>query len=109
MRQRRLLKITSLIQQELGKIMLKNVDFEDAIVTIVGVEVAEDLLQANIKLGIFPYEKGPAVLDLLAKKRKELQHELLKKINIKPMPQIRFQIEEQNKRDGINLANNEKH
>ena len=89
------LKIGSLIQEELSKIILKDFGAEGALVTIVGVEISPDLLQAKIKLGVVPSEKAPEIFRALERRQKEFQHKLLKKINIKPMPQIRFQISDQ--------------
>jgi len=92
MRPYRNLKIASLIQAELNKLLLEEFDFGDVLVTIIGVEIGEDLMEAKIKLSILPFEKEPETFILINKRRGELQHKLLKKINIKPMPSIRFQI-----------------
>lgn len=91
-------KIGNLIQEELSKLLLRNFDFEGALVTVIDVEISPDLLQAKVSLGIIPFEKGPMVFKALEAKRRELQHLLLKKINIKPMPHLRFSIEENSAR-----------
>ncbi|MDI6821211.1 MAG: ribosome-binding factor A [Patescibacteria group bacterium] len=95
MRPFRNLKIASLIQEELSKLFVRELNFDDALVTIINVEVDEDLLHSRVKLGIIPYEKGPEVYSLLQKHRGRLQHMLLKKLNIKPLPHLAFEIEEQ--------------
>jgi len=84
------LRVASLIGRELSKLFLKKIDFDGVFVTITAVEVSTDLLQAKVKLGIIPFEKGPEVFNLLEERRRELQHLLLKRINIKPMPRIKF-------------------
>lgn len=94
MRPYRNLKIEDLIQEELSKLLIRELDFEGALVTITGVHVTEDLLQAAITLGIIPYERGPEVFMKVQEKRRELQHKLLKKMNTRPMPTLKFQIEE---------------
>lgn len=94
MRPYRNLKIAALIEEELAKLLLRECDFDGALVTITGVIVGEDLLQARVKLAIIPYEKGPEVFFELDKRRGELQHKMLKKMNIRPMPHIEFEIEE---------------
>ncbi|MDI6734390.1 MAG: ribosome-binding factor A [Patescibacteria group bacterium] len=95
MRPYRNLKIANLIQEELSKLFIRELDFDNALVTIINVIVDEDLLHSRVRLGIIPYEKGPEVFTLLQKHRGRLQHVLLKKLNIKPMPHIAFEIEEQ--------------
>lgn len=93
MRPYRNLKIASLIERELSQLLLKNLDLEGAIITIIGVEVSGDLLQAKVKVGILPESKTGEVFALLTNRRGELQHKLLRKMNIRPMPQIKFEIE----------------
>ena len=89
------LRVASLIEHELNKLFLQKMEFENALVTITAVEVSGDLLQAKIKLGVIPYEKGPEIFSSLEEKRRELQHLLLKKMNIKPMPRLKFEIVEE--------------
>lgn len=89
----RSLKIASLIQQELSQLLVKEFNFEGALVTIIGVEVSEDLLQAKVELGIIPPEKGPGVFTIIEERSRELQHKLLKKMRIKSVPRLRFEIE----------------
>ncbi|MEK7630344.1 MAG: ribosome-binding factor A [Patescibacteria group bacterium] len=94
MRPFRNLKIASLIEAELGKILTRDFYVENTLVTITNILVDEDFLRARVKIAIIPYEKGPEVFTELEKQRRNFQHQLLKKINIKPMPQIRFEIED---------------
>ena len=94
MRPYRDLKIGSLIQEELSKIIAKEVEFDNALVTIVRVEISPDLLQARISLGIIPTEKEIPVFEQLEKRRRELEYRLLKKMNIRPMPHLKFIIEQ---------------
>ena len=94
MRPHRNLKIGSLIERELSKILLADFNFDGALVTITEVDIPEDLLHATVKLGIIPYEKGPDVFQKLNAERRNIQHRLLRIMNIKPMPTIRFVIDE---------------
>ena len=93
MRPYRNLKIASLIEKELNQLILRNLDFNGAFVTITGVLVSEDLSEAKVKVSILPEEKAPEVFKLLEKSRRELQFKLLRKMNIKPMPHLKFEIE----------------
>lgn len=86
------LRVQNLIAEELGKLLIREFEFSGAIVTVTDVVVSSDLLRADVYLGIIPHEKGPEVFYTLSRARPWIQHKLLRKINIKPMPTIVFQI-----------------
>ena len=87
-------RVESLIQEELGKLLLKEVEFP-ALVTITGVDVDKHLELARIKLSILPSSAAleKKSLAIAKKEEKHLNHLLFKKINIRPMPQIRFELD----------------
>ena len=81
------------MERELSQLFLKNLDFNGAFVTITKIDVLEDLSEARIKISILPQEKIPEVFRTLSGRRRELQFKLLRKINIKPMPSLVFELE----------------
>lgn len=85
----RSLRVKNLIQTELSKIFTKDIEF-GAFVTIADIEVDAKLEEAIVKVSVIPEEKGKEVFDLLEKERKNLQFKLLRKMNIKPMPRLKF-------------------
>jgi len=85
----RSLRVKNLIQTELGKIFTKDIEF-GAFVTIADIEVDAKLEEAIVKVSVIPEEKGKEVFDFLEKEKKSLQFKLLKKMNIKPMPRLKF-------------------
>jgi len=93
MRQFRNLKIASLIEHELTKLILKEIEIMGVLITILGVEVSDDLLQAKVKVSVIPHEKELEVYEELQKKRKEFQHMILKKSKMKFVPTLEFLIE----------------
>ena len=94
MRTFRNLRVANLIQEELGKIILREMEFPiSTLVTITEVEIPKDMREAKIKLGVIPESEAPKVLEILSSYRPLLQNLLLKKINIKPMPRIVFELE----------------
>lgn len=97
MRPFRNLKIASLIEQELNELILRNLDFNGAFVTITGVLVSEDLTGAKVRISVLPNEKTLEAFKLLQERRRELQYKLLRKMNIKPMPSIKFEIDKEAK------------
>lgn len=94
MRSFRSLRVANLIQEELSRILVRDFDFEGALVTIKSVRVLSDLSEAEVGLGVIPFEKEPKIFIMITARRKELQGKLLRKINIKPMPTLKFKIEQ---------------
>ena len=86
-------RVTSLIQEELNKIILREMEFDGALVTVTEVQVQKDLDYANVLVSVIPNERSEDVLGILAKSSKYLEHMLFKKINIRPMPVIRFTLD----------------
>lgn len=111
---KRIEKVNELIKEELAKIIERMVEFpEGALVTVTRVEVSEDKLYAN---AFFSLLSGSGVseieiLNLLKKNVYIIQQALNKKLRIRPVPKIRFFIDEaEKKRERIEelLSNLEK-
>jgi ribosome-binding factor A len=87
-------RVGKLIREELSKMILREVELS-ALATITEVEVDKKLEGARVKVSVLPSTAAAEeqVLDALEQKAGYLQHLLLKKINIKPMPRIVFVID----------------
>ena len=83
-------RVQALIQEELAKIMVREIEFPDTLLTITSVEVDKKLDHARVNVSVIPSSSGPAALAELEKRTGYLQHLLMKKMNIKPMPRIAF-------------------
>ncbi|MDO8467135.1 MAG: ribosome-binding factor A [bacterium] len=86
-------RVSGLIMAELGKLILKEIEVEGALATITEANVDGDLLRAVVKVSVYPTEKSKEVKKALDEKRGQLQHLLMKQMNIRPMPQIFFEID----------------
>jgi len=86
-------RVSSLIQEELGALLLREMEFHGALVTIMGVDVSKDLEVAHVDVSVLPSERAEEVLRLLHGAQKHLQFLLLRKLNIMPMPKILFRID----------------
>jgi ribosome-binding factor A len=86
-------RVSKLIREELGKIMVRETEFPGALVTITEVEVDKKLDHAKVNVSVIPSEFGAPALTELGKRAGYLQHLLVKKINIKPMPRISFALD----------------
>ena len=86
-------RVGKLIREELAKMIVREMEFEGALVTITEVEVDKKLERANVDVSVIPSSAGDAALSALVKAAGHFQHLLLKKINIKPMPRIIFKLD----------------
>lgn len=87
-------RLGSLIREELAKIVLKEIEFENALVTITEVEISNDLEFADVNFSAIPFEKSKEVLKSLNEKRGYLQHLLIKKLKMRRVPELKFKIDE---------------
>ncbi|MFH1193020.1 MAG: ribosome-binding factor A [Candidatus Jorgensenbacteria bacterium] len=94
MRPFRNLKVASAIEHELTQLLARDFSVPDTLVTVTDVAVDEDLLQARVKLGIIPKEKEVETLLELEKRRREFDHAIFKKLNIRPMPHLKFVLQQ---------------
>jgi len=103
-------RVANLIIEELNKIISREIEFFNCLVTITGVEVDKKLERAVVKFSVFSFCQGcpfqsnekcsegapqnaQSILKILEKNQSHLQYLLAKKINIKPMPKIVFKID----------------
>ena len=86
-------RLNSLIREELSKIILREMYFENALVTITEVESADDLEYATVNVSVLPAAKSEKVLEELNNRHNFLFHLLRKKIRINMLPDIRFKID----------------
>ena len=92
MRSYRPLRVGSLIQEELNKILLRELDLKSGtLVTISNVKVSSDLSNAKIGISVIPSDSGDEVMVILSKLQGRFQHLLNHKLNIRPMPRIEFE------------------
>lgn len=93
MRPYRNLKMADLIEEELGKLITREIYVEGALITITDVFITPDLLQAKVKLGIIPKAKELEAFLAVEKRLPTLRHQLLRKMNVKPMPRLSFELD----------------
>ena len=86
-------RVGSLIRKELGMMIERELEFPGALVTLTDVEVNEEMEHAAVNFSVFPSEKSERVLEILNKRKKDLQFKLGRKLNIRPMPDIIFRID----------------
>jgi len=90
---RRLLKINQVIRQELSQILLRECEFNSALVSITQVETSPDLSRAKVKISVLPEKMTSEVLKKLNRQIFFLQKKLDKKLAFRPVPKISFVID----------------
>jgi len=94
----RIKKINELIKRELGKAILKELNFQDRVlVTLTRAETSIDLGAVKVYIGVIPEEKNPEIMKILQKNVWALQQILNKKLKIKKVPKILFKEEKTTK------------
>ncbi len=86
-------RIGELIRDELSNFFLRELEFPGKVLTVTTVEVSGDLNHAKVKVSILPSGGEEDILKKLIKMRGHFQHLLNYKMNIRPMPEIRFEID----------------
>jgi len=91
---RRIEQVNQLLQKELGELFLREVEFpKNCLVTITKVETSADLKWAKVWISILPIKFAGRVLEILNKKASYFQSLLGKKLFIKFIPKIIFQVD----------------
>ncbi|MFH1759411.1 MAG: 30S ribosome-binding factor RbfA [Patescibacteria group bacterium] len=86
-------RLNSLIQEELNKILIKELEFDGSLVTLTSVAVSKDLGFVTVGISVIPSEKAEGALKKLEKFKPRLQHLLYEKIKIHRSPKLIFKID----------------
>ncbi len=97
----RILRVNELIKQEVGKLILSEMNFPiNVLVTVIEVKTSKDLRYADIFISVFPFEEATEVMEALKEHIYFLQKIINKKLSMKPLPRIRFVIDAGGERMG---------
>jgi len=91
----RIHRINKLIQEELGKIFLDDIDLSrDILVTITRVDTAPNLSTTKVFVSVLPDKQSERVFKILNRIIYHIQQSLNKRLNMRPIPKIIFKKEE---------------
>lgn len=90
----RIQKVNSLLKREISQILLKEIDFENTFVSITEVESTGDCSQASVFISVTPEENEEKALSILNKNIYDIQKQIDKKLKMKPVPKIHFEIDQ---------------
>ena len=95
MESRRLLKIESLIQKELGEIVERWLERPSgSLVTLTNVKVTADLSEAKVGVSVIPKEAAVEALKKLDKAHWEAEKLLRERLKFRPVPRLEFELDE---------------
>lgn len=105
----RIAKVNELFKQEVGQLVLRDVDFPaDSVATVIRADVSVDLRYADIYVSVMPQDKEAEALECLQAEIYGIQQKINKKLHMKPVPMIRFRLDMSgDKADRINEIINE--
>ena len=90
----RIQRVNELLKQEIGSLILKELDFNrDTMVTITEVDTSDDLQQAKVKVSIMPFLRAEKILKILNSQVFNLQKLLNQKLKMKVVPKIKFELD----------------
>jgi ribosome-binding factor A len=90
----RLKKLNDLLRDEIGGILQKELGLdEDALVTVVRAVISPTLEHATVWISVLPESKKEAVLQKINRKIYSLQQVLNKRLTMRPVPKVRFEID----------------
>lgn len=91
---KRIERVNELLKEEVSQLILREIDFGGALVTVIKVDTSPDLRIAKIKISVLPIEKAERALNILEKNIFQLQQMINKKLEMKPVPKICFEIDQ---------------
>lgn len=87
-------RLNNLVLEELAKIVVKEIEFNDVLVTLTSAEFSDNLKSLKIKFSAIPSSKSNLALEILQKNQGRLRQILLKKIRNHSIPYLNFVIDE---------------
>ena len=88
---KRLQRVNALIKEELGQIILREIEFpKDTLVTITRAETKPNLSESAVFISALPEENEKKVLDILERSIYFLQQKINNRLRMRPIPKIRF-------------------
>ncbi len=101
---RRLDKVNELMKREIGSFVQKEFEWPGTIVSILDVEITEDLKEGRVWVGVVGRMAPAQVLAKLSKHRGLIQNAVSKRVILRNTPRLTFKHDDSAKR-GVDLVN----
>ena len=86
-------RMSSLIREELAMLIARELEFKGMFVTLTDVVVDADLDHAKARLSVMPADRAGDALAIARAFERRFHGELVRKLAIRPIPYIRFEID----------------
>ncbi|OGM94003.1 ribosome-binding factor A [Candidatus Wolfebacteria bacterium RIFOXYD12_FULL_48_21] len=84
-------RLSNLIAEELSKLIVRELEFDGALVTITDVGISHDADFADVKFSVIPSTKAKEVSKVFDQNAGHLQRLLIRKLSMRSIPYIRFE------------------
>ena len=86
-------RIAELLQRTVGEIILNEAGIESTMLTVSSVVLSPNHQHVTIVISVFPENKKEEAMSLLKEKTWAIQQALNKKLRMRPVPKIRFELD----------------
>lgn len=101
---RRLDKVNEVMKREISAYIQKEFEWPGTIVSILDVEITEDLKEGKVWVGLVGRLSPSKVLDKLTKHSSQIQSAVSKRVVLRCTPKLRFKLDS-SARKGVELVN----
>lgn len=101
---RHLDKVNELMKREIGTFIQKEFEWPGTIVSILDVEITEDLKEGRVWVGVVGRMAPAQVIEKLSRKRGEIQKAVSKRVVLRNTPKLTFKHDNSAQR-GVSLVN----
>jgi len=101
---RRLDKVNELMKREIGTFIQKEFEWPGTIVSILDVEITDDLKEGRVWVGVVGRMAPAQVIEKLSRKRGEIQRAVSKRVVLRNTPKLTFKHDNSAQR-GVDLVN----
>lgn len=100
----RLDKVNELLKREIGTYVQREFEWPGTIVSILDVEVTEDLREARVWVGVVGKLPASAVIDKLTRARGSIQNAVSRRVILRNTPKLTFRRDDSAQR-GVDIVN----
>lgn len=104
MASRRLDKVNELMKREIGTFVQKEFEWPGTIVSILDVEITEDLKEGRVWVGVVGRMAPAQVIEKLSRKRGDIQRAISRRVVMRNTPKLTFRHDDSARR-GVSMVN----
>lgn len=87
---KRIEKVNSLLEQQIGKLIHKEIYLAGAMATLTRVETTPNIIETKVYISVYPEEKSEEYFKILTRALPFIQSKINQTMNMRPVPKIIF-------------------